>query len=132
MFPFLEEICTYHFCILLPSLVPLHPRHFAGEVGVPGLRLAEDALLHQLCTEGLGGLESCCVGLGLGDSKGKLTVDLPRLDIRNTILRHQVVSHEPRWFLLPTMWWGMLSGSNCSWGFLGLFSPWGGIIVRDV
>ena len=50
---------------LLSILIPLHPWHFAGEVGVPQLWLAEDALLDQLRTEGLGGLESCCVGLGL-------------------------------------------------------------------
>ena len=53
---------------LFAVLVPLHPRHFAGEVGVLLPGLAEDALLHQLCTEGLGGLESCCVGLGLRDA----------------------------------------------------------------
>ena len=47
-------------------LAPLHSRHVTGEVGIPLLRLLEDALAHQICTEGLGRLQSCAVRLSFG------------------------------------------------------------------
>ena len=50
---------------LLPLLAPLHSRHVAGEVGILLLRLLDDALAHQLGMEGLGGLQSGRISLGL-------------------------------------------------------------------
>ena len=129
---------------LLHALFPPYPRHFAGEVGVPRPGLAEDALLHQLCMEGLGGLESCCVGLGLGDacanelfhSKHLIgPADLVSLgikfgerdlpghvssvprDIWNAALLCQMGSCEHIWFLLPGRWRGMLLSYLCHWDF---------------
>ena len=52
---------------LFARFVPAHPWHLAGEVGVHGLRLLEDALFHQLGSEGLGCLERRHVGFGLGE-----------------------------------------------------------------
>ena len=50
---------------LLLLLAPRYSRHIAGEVGIPLLRLLEDALVHQLGMEGLGGLQGGRVSLSL-------------------------------------------------------------------
>ena len=50
---------------LLALLEPPHSWHVAGQVGIPLLQLLEDALAHQLGTEGLGSLQSGRISLGL-------------------------------------------------------------------
>ena len=59
-------VSTDHHLPPFSSLFPRHPWLFAGDIRIPRLWQAWDALLPQLRMEALGCLEGCCFGLRLG------------------------------------------------------------------